>query len=159
MGKVRTLAICFRDHRAGAKRRGIPFELTFEQWLTIWQDSGHLHERGVAGHQYVMARKGDKGPYSVSNVKIVTAKQNHEEKVMPDQARTAIRLSKQGRHRTSTVKKRIAFTRRIKKINKLTRGTALKIRCGSASRSALAKKYKVCVATIRNIQIGQTWKY
>lgn len=43
--------------------------MTFGQWLEIWQRSGHLHKRGV--HGYVMARRGDKGPYSVENVDIV----------------------------------------------------------------------------------------
>lgn len=40
-----------------AKRRGILFLLTFEEWLKIWTDSGHFHERGTFRHQYHLARK------------------------------------------------------------------------------------------------------
>jgi hypothetical protein len=54
-------------HRAG--RRGIPFELTFKQWLKIWQDSRHLHERGHRQGQYVMARFFGRGSYKIGNVR------------------------------------------------------------------------------------------
>jgi hypothetical protein len=66
-------------HKACAKRRGIAFELTFEEWLEIWEASGHFEERGTRSHQYHMARHGDLGPYAVGNVKIVTASQNAAE--------------------------------------------------------------------------------
>ena len=36
----------YDQHKYRAERRDIPFELTFKQWLKIWQDSGHLRERG-----------------------------------------------------------------------------------------------------------------
>ena len=45
----------YNQHKYRAERRGIPFELTFKQWLKIWQYSGHLHERGHRQGQYVMA--------------------------------------------------------------------------------------------------------
>jgi hypothetical protein len=66
----------FHQHRAGAAYRGIPFLFTFEQWLGMWVDSGKWHLRGKGGEGYVMARKGDVGPYSVENVEILTAAQN-----------------------------------------------------------------------------------
>lgn len=69
----------FRQQRKAAKERNIDFLLTYEEWLEIWQDSGHLHERGVRKGQYVMARFGDVGPYSVCNVKIITADDNRRE--------------------------------------------------------------------------------
>jgi hypothetical protein len=62
-------------HRAG--RRGIPFELTFEQWLKIWQDSGHLRERGHRQGQYVMARFFGRGSYKIGNVQIILAEDNN----------------------------------------------------------------------------------
>jgi hypothetical protein len=61
-------------HRAG--RRGIPFELTFKQWLKIWQDSGHLHERGHRQGQYVMARFFGRGSYKIGNVRIIPTEDN-----------------------------------------------------------------------------------
>jgi hypothetical protein len=66
----------FQVHKSSAGRRGVPFELTFEQWLKIWQDSGRFQERGNRKNQYVMARYGDIGPYAVGNVRIITALEN-----------------------------------------------------------------------------------
>jgi hypothetical protein len=43
---MRELKQKYDQHKYRAERRGIPFELTFKQWLKIWTDSGHLRERG-----------------------------------------------------------------------------------------------------------------
>lgn len=80
----------FDTHKSNAKSRGIEFLLTFEQWFKIWTDSGHLHERGNRGHQYCMARLGDKGPYAVGNVKIITCNQNHSAQELSPDARGRI---------------------------------------------------------------------
>ena len=69
----------FLTQRRAAKARGIPFRLTFEEWLEVWGASGHLHERGNEPGQYVMARFGDEGPYEVGNVKIITFEENSRE--------------------------------------------------------------------------------
>lgn len=61
------------DQRQNARRRGIEWDLSFADWLKIWTDSGHWHERGIKSrNSYVMSRKGDCGPYSVDNVVIKT---------------------------------------------------------------------------------------
>lgn len=88
--------ITYDQQRRNAKRRGIPFLLTYKQWLRIWQDSGHLHERGPKSHQYVMARLGDVGPYAVGNVKIVTAAENHKSKRLSAEARAKIGAASRG---------------------------------------------------------------
>jgi len=62
-----------------AIERGIEWLLTFKQWMKIWTDSGHLHERGRKLGQYCMSRPGDKGPYSVDNVKIILHGENSRE--------------------------------------------------------------------------------
>jgi hypothetical protein len=69
----------YSNHSCGAKRRGIPFEISFPEWMNVWISSGHWNERGRKGHQYVMARYGDTGPYTVDNVTIITFKQNASE--------------------------------------------------------------------------------
>ena len=69
----------FNTQRRQAKHRKIAWELTFEQWLKIWQDSGNLIGRGRKTGQYVMARNGDVGPYAVDNVKIIRAADNIRE--------------------------------------------------------------------------------
>jgi hypothetical protein len=69
----------FHSHKGGAKHRGIPFLLTYAEWLAIWEQSGHLHERGNRKGQYCMARYGDQGAYEVGNVRIVTNAENQVE--------------------------------------------------------------------------------
>jgi len=66
-------------HRFQAKqaaRRGIEWQLPFETWWTIWQESGKWEERGQHAHQYCMCRKNDVGPYSIENVYIDTTSNN-----------------------------------------------------------------------------------
>ena len=36
----------YRDHKQSAKSRNIAFLLSFEEWMQIWIDSGHLDQRG-----------------------------------------------------------------------------------------------------------------
>lgn len=67
------------NHQQRAKRKGVPFLLTFEQWCQIWLDSGHYHEKGTKRGQYVMSRFNDIGPYSIDNVKIQTVGENTRE--------------------------------------------------------------------------------
>jgi len=67
----------YDQHKYRAERRGIPFELTFKQWLKIWQDSGHLRERGHRQGQYVMARFFGGGSYKIGNVRIIPAEDNN----------------------------------------------------------------------------------
>jgi hypothetical protein len=71
----------FFSQRLAARNRGIGWELTFRQWWRIWKESGHWEQRGRNNGQYVMARYGDRGPYSVDNVKIVTVDINLAERV------------------------------------------------------------------------------
>jgi hypothetical protein len=66
----------FREAVRNARARDIEFLLTYSEWLKIWQDSGHLSERGKKLGQYVMARFGDKGPYAVGNVRIIATTEN-----------------------------------------------------------------------------------
>jgi len=42
--------------------------LSFDEWLSIWEASGHLHERGLGVGKYVMSRTGDLGHYEIGNV-------------------------------------------------------------------------------------------
>jgi hypothetical protein len=60
----------FWDHRGNAKKRNIPFLLTFEDWCYIWEQSGKWDQRGCQRGKYVMSRYGDKGLYELGNVHI-----------------------------------------------------------------------------------------
>ena len=72
----------FQFQRWNASKRtdrlgnAIEWNLTFEQWLQTWVDSGHYFERGVGAGKYVMSRKGDLGPYSLDNIEIKLASEN-----------------------------------------------------------------------------------
>lgn len=76
---ARTLKDAYTGQKHHAARRGIPFNLTFEQWLNVWEASGKLPRRGKGRGRYCMARFGDKGAYEVGNVHIITHEQNSTE--------------------------------------------------------------------------------
>ena len=62
-----------------SRNRGIAFRFTFERWVAWWEKHlgpDRLSLRGTKSHQYVMARKGDKGSYCVANVECITASKN-----------------------------------------------------------------------------------
>lgn len=72
---LRSPAEAFHQQRQNAKIRGIAWEMKLWDWWRIWDVSGKWSQRG-RGQGYVMARKGDTGPYSVDNVYIATSSQN-----------------------------------------------------------------------------------
>jgi hypothetical protein len=93
----------FKQQARQAKRRGIGWQLTFDEWLSIWTESGHLHERGNKQGQYVMGRTGDTGPYAAGNVYICTFAQNLRDARINN---PAIRVKKVGTGRGWTLLKR-----------------------------------------------------
>lgn len=58
----------YKAHKSCAKKRNIPFTLTFEEWYDIWQKSGKWELRGKGKGKYVMSRIADKGGYTLGNV-------------------------------------------------------------------------------------------
>jgi hypothetical protein len=71
----------YTRHKANAKRRGVAFELTFEQWFKLWAGSGHFDQRhNKSADGYVMARIADRGPYAVGNVIIKPHRANVAER-------------------------------------------------------------------------------
>src|ERR1700741_3125325 len=77
----------YAQARCNAKARGVTFEMTFDEWFTIWQQSGHWEERGCRKGQYVKTRHKDKGPYAVGNVAIVTTTENNSSKEYSEETR------------------------------------------------------------------------
>ena len=70
----------YSSHKSSAEVRGIPFLLTFDEWMSIWLASGKWDERGRYAGQYCMARFGDVGPYSTDNVRIAPNQDNYRER-------------------------------------------------------------------------------
>jgi hypothetical protein len=60
--------------KSNAKRRGIPFKLTYEEWLKVW--GSNINNVGRRRGQYVMARFRDEGAYEIGNVYITTCSEN-----------------------------------------------------------------------------------
>ena len=58
------------------------WDITFPEWLEVWESSGKLEARGRGNDLYVMARMGDVGPYSPSNVYIATGFENRQDYLM-----------------------------------------------------------------------------
>ncbi len=67
----------YRIQKQNARRRGIGFEITYEQWLEVWGDK--IEQRGVGKGKYCMARNNDQGPYAIDNVKIIPFEDNNKE--------------------------------------------------------------------------------
>lgn len=69
------LANRYFQQRSHAKERGIEFNLSFPEWVSLWQDSGYLAIRG-RGEGYCMARVADQGAYELGNVYFCTIGEN-----------------------------------------------------------------------------------
>ena len=70
-----------------AKRRGLAFEFTYEEWIRWWES--HLgpdwfQMRGKGSGKFVMSRKLDTGPYAPHNVECKTFRRNIQESFLRD---------------------------------------------------------------------------
>ena len=108
--EIKKLKNAFYSQRCSARNRvdrngnPIEFRLTFEEWLQIWLESGHLHERGKLPHQYVMSRYNDIGHYEVGNVCIKTFSENRSE------AASHSNKNRKGRVASDDTKKKMSNT-------------------------------------------------
>lgn len=119
----------YNGHKGGAKKRNIPFLLTFEQWRAIWQASGKWQQRGVKKGQYVMARFGDTGPYAVGNVRICTQTENHLEAHLGRrrsiETRSRMSASQQGKKHSEESRKRMSAAQRARQARHANGGLQL----------------------------------
>lgn len=90
----------FSSQRSNARTRSITWNMTFAEWWSIWQESGHYPERG-RGNGYGMSRFGDTGAYEVGNVEIITGTQNAADQWISGKQRKPS-------HPSKNTKKRIA---------------------------------------------------
>ncbi len=69
----------YKKQQWRSKTRGIEFMFSFDEWVEWWENNlgpDWLSKRGLRKGQYVMARKGDQGPYHPDNVECITASKN-----------------------------------------------------------------------------------
>ena len=80
----------YNQQKAGAKKRGIEWQLSFDEWLEFWGED--IDKRGRGHDQLCMQRFHDQGPYHPSNVKKGYAKQNMKTAGVIKRANNAKRL-------------------------------------------------------------------
>ena len=64
----------YASQKAHAAKRGIAWEMTFDEWCEIWD--GRLHLRGPRKDQLVMCRTQDQGSYRPDNVRLDSPRGN-----------------------------------------------------------------------------------
>jgi hypothetical protein len=64
----------FRKQKSNAKTRGIGFDLTYDQWWSVWKESGFYGRRGRRG--FVMHRIDNDRGYAIDNVEIIHSVDN-----------------------------------------------------------------------------------
>lgn len=133
--EMRRYKVMFFNQRDAAKRRGIAWDFTFEQWLKVWQDSRHLHERGRRVGQFQMARNGDTGPYAASNVRIVPIGVNLAERDVEK-----FRGENSGK-------------------SKLTEALVREIRSSKESHRAISCRLGVSYGVVYDVRTGRAWNH
>jgi hypothetical protein len=110
----------YNVQKGDAKRRGVAFLLSFDEWFNIWEKSGHLDERGAFSGQYCMARFGDRGAYEMGNVRICTVNENHSEMIQKESSRQLLRGNKHalGLKHSKETRDRISESLRMRHLRK-----------------------------------------
>lgn len=76
-----TLTIkAYHDQKSTAKRRGIEFKITFEDWKKWWINTGKAENRGRNKGCYQMCRFNDEGAYELENIYCATITENMQHK-------------------------------------------------------------------------------
>lgn len=98
-----TYGISERDYQAwraqmhSANCRGIPFRFTLLGWSIWWRiELKKIGPHAMRGRQrdcYVMARKGDRGPYEPANVKCIKPLESARDRDPDDKAAAVVRIA------------------------------------------------------------------
>jgi hypothetical protein len=99
--------------KADAKRRGIQFEFTFDEWKTWWLETGKWDKRGRKAGCFQMCRTNDVGPYNLTNVYCDTIEANsrlpHAGATRPTEWSAKIGASLRGKPKTKEHSKALAL--------------------------------------------------
>jgi hypothetical protein len=131
-------------HKYGAKKRGIEFTFSFDEWCAWWES--HLgadwqSKRGARVGLYVMARNGDRGPYSPGNVRCILHSEN-----LSERGANGCLPSGENHYGAKLTAEQVREARALYVPRKRGR-----------SARALAKRFGVCVATMAECLRGETW--
>jgi len=131
----------FHTQLAHAHKRHIDFDMSFEDWAKWWEDQlgkDWLYKRGRGAGKFHMARKNDKGSYSLNNIKCITHEQNGHDRAKNKTA------SSGHKHATRVV---------------LTKTAVLDIFTSKDTNVYLGKKYNVNESTISAIRNKRSWNW
>ena len=137
----------YNAQRKAAARRDIIWKFTFEQWANWWRrklGNNWLKKRGRKKGQYVMARKGDKGPYSVANVECKLTEDNCSERTENGSYGDPMSRSNPGIDNGRA---------------KITDKEAREIFLDKDSYSKIGKKYGIGICAIGYIKNKKTWTH
>ena len=157
MRKRTTAQDKFWVQKACAKRRGIDFKLTFEEWFDIWKRSGHFAQRGCRIGEYQMARHNDAGPYAVGNVKIVTSGQNWAEVVRKKGRKLPPRSEEHRRRISEALTGRKLSAEHCKKLSAVRRGKKMNLSAAEKRRRSVVMTKFNSIASNRAKQVASRW--
>jgi hypothetical protein len=150
-----TIKLRFYNSKARARRLGVAFEFTFQEWVKWWEinlGKSWMNRRGRKGDQFCMCRNGDKGPYAPWNVVCKTNRENMHDTVINGTSAWGARNG-----RAVLTESQVRSIRRVKLLpvhpGEIGRGRAAR----KLTVTSLAKKYGVSRATIQFIRNGKTW--
>jgi hypothetical protein len=145
---MQTVSRAFLAARMHARERDIEFKFSKKQWIAWWEchlGPDWFSRRGCKKHQYVMARKEDRGCYEVGNVRCVLSIDNHAEKKLL------------GNHPHG---EKHPHARLTGEDIKAIRAAKVKLMGRySGEIKALAEKYHVSRRTIADIRAKRRWKH
>jgi hypothetical protein len=108
----------YNCQKSKAKQRSIEFTLTFDEWWSIWEQSGKYELRGHRKGQYVMSRYNDVGPYAIGNVFIQSCEDNHRQVQLSDEVRAVMRSKRLGKTESDITRERKRIAMMGKNIGK-----------------------------------------
>lgn len=130
----------FLAQKYQAQNRNIPFKFTYVQWVAWWQAElgpDWLPMRGRKRGFYCMARKRDKGPYAVWNVKCVLTENNIAEMKLNGS------LAIGQKHWNASITEKVAFN----------------IRGARGTLEGIAKQFKISKSIVHSIKQGYSWSH
>lgn len=122
----------YKNHKCGAKFRGIGFDLTLEQWYEWWLIQGvdkNIKTSSLKGDILCMCRKEDKGAYRIGNIYCATKSQNTKDAAkfnprigwkLSDETKKKIGAAQKGRKHTPETLKRMSAARVARGAIKMT---------------------------------------
>jgi hypothetical protein len=143
-----------RQRYGAVVTRKIEWDLTFREWLTWWKKNlgkDWRTKRGCKLGQFVMARKGDTGPYALGNIECITAEEN---------TRRAGSYKRVKRLKAFLPPKAKGYNRGSQNgASKLTEAEVIAIFLSDERAVTLANKHKVRCGIISLIRNGIKWKH